>query len=44
MKISVVHVKLVGYVVFISIVEGVTLVDSVPCASSWLPIVPLSLT
>ena len=36
MKTSTLHIELVGYVV-VSIVDEVVFVDSVPCASSWLP-------
>ena len=37
MKIFALHVEIVDSVV-VSAVEGVVFVDSVPCASSWLPL------
>ena len=38
MRISALHVELVASVVVVSGVVGVEFVDSVPCASSWLPL------
>ena len=40
MKISTLHVQLVDFIVVVSVVEGAEFVDSVPCASSWLPFFP----
>ena len=42
MKISTLQVEFVGSVV-VSTIEEVALVDSVPCASLWLPLTPLQL-